>query len=312
MKNIIIPAAVFLTLVAVHCRPKADAPVKAGAATAIQAPADTLRPPDPLWIYVVPHDVQIKDYFRFMDTLIARLDTLTPYPLDEYLLVRANPWVLDTLMDTDYYRRMSKGEFVYNQRLLTVLHRGDTLFGPDTALAALIRRRQAITLIDVNIPEFRLRVLEGNDTLFSFAVRVGQNKKKYLKTIDRVEDLRTRPGKGSIIRVNKYPVWQDPQTGLKYKDTKRDDGRRTKLPQIPWLEAELDGRRYGQMLHPTTNPSSLGKAYSNGCVGCSEADAWRLYYYAPVGTPVVFRYDLNVVDEKGDTIRLKDIYRWKR
>lgn len=310
MKSHILPWTILLLSAWTSCQQPAPSPSSpAGAATVGPASADSAPKPPPAWVYVVPHDVQVKDYFRFMDSLVAQYDSIAPYHLDEYLLVRANPKVLDSLMNTDYYRRMARGEFVYNQRLLTVLHRGDTLFGPDMALAAGIRRRQALTRIDVNIPEFRLRILEGNDTLFSFPVRVGQNKRKYLKTIDRVEDLRTKPGKGKIIRVNKYPVWQDPQTGLKYKVTHRDDGHITKLPQIPWLEAELDGHRYGQMLHPTTNPASLGKAYSNGCVGCGEADAWLLYYYAPIGTPVVFRYDLNVVNEKGDTILLKDVYK---
>jgi L,D-transpeptidase ErfK/SrfK len=76
------------------------------------------------------------------------------------------------------------------------------------------------------------------------------------------------------------------------------------MPLIPWIEPKLGGRRTGQLIHPTSNPKSLGKAYSNGCIGTREADAWRIYYHAPLGTRVVVRYDLRVAD----TIRLKDIY----
>ena len=76
------------------------------------------------------------------------------------------------------------------------------------------------------------------------------------------------------------------------------------MPQIPWIETEINGVRNGQMIHPTTNPKTLGKAYSNGCIGTTEADAWIIYYYAPIGTPIEIKYDLK--NEDGKT--LIDIY----
>jgi L,D-transpeptidase ErfK/SrfK len=71
---------------------------------------------------------------------------------------------------------------------------------------------------------------------------------------------------------------------------------------------EINGIRSGALIHPTTNLSTLGKAVSNGCVGLSEADAWLVYYYAPLGTQVRFRYDLEVHDKAGKIIILRDIY----
>ena len=65
--------------------------------------------------------------------------------------------------------------------------------------------------------------------------------------------------------------------------------------------------RHGQLIHPTTNPESLGKAYSNGCIGTKEADAWVIYYYAPLSTKVIIRYDLTVKKD-GEKQELKDIY----
>jgi L,D-transpeptidase ErfK/SrfK len=53
---------------------------------------------------------------------------------------------------------------------------------------------------------------------------------------------------------------------------------------------------------------TLGKAYSNGCVGTSEQDAWRLYFYAPIGTKVVIRYDRLVINSTGDSTLLPHIY----
>ncbi|MBK6931620.1 MAG: L,D-transpeptidase [Saprospirales bacterium] len=268
----------------------------------------------PLFEYRVPADIRIKEYFRFLDGIVHHYDSLVPYHLTEHILIRANPWVIDTLENTDYYRRIDRGDFVYDQRKLVVLHQGDTLRIPDSLYAAQLQNQINETWIDINIPAFSLRVVEGaSDTIYSFKVRVGQNKKRYQEAIQRVADLRTQTGAGRIFRINRTPSrFEDPHTGKLLKRTKRDDGRTTRMPMIPWLEPEIGGRRPGQMIHPTTNPETLGKAYSNGCIGCSESDAWRLYYYAPVGTRVVIRYDLQVVSPRGDTITLPDIYRRKR
>lgn len=271
------------------------------------------QPPKPLYTYVFHNEVTLKDYFKTMDYLVAWLDSLTPYPLTEHLLVHANPWLIDTLAETDYYRRMERGEFVFDPKNLVVLRPGDALQIPDTTTARQLQQRIDSLWLDLNLPEYRLRIVCGSDTLFSVLVRIGQNKKRFQQIPGRVEDLRTRTGRGRIIRVNRTPsFFVDPHTGRRLHTTRRDDGRRTRMPQIPWIETEINGMRYGQMLHPTTNPASLGKASSNGCIGYGEADAWRVYYYAPLGTPIVIRYDLDVIQPNGDTLRLPDIYGLKK
>ncbi len=293
------------------CGNKPDGPASGSvqATDSLTVASDTVPVRRPLFYTTVPRDIRIKDYFPFLDTLVRHYDSLTPYALTEHLLIRANPRVIDTLENTDYYSRMAHGEFIYDQRKLVVLHAGDTLQVPDTATANALQKRIAATAIDINIPEYRLRIVEGNDTLYSMKVRVGQNKKRFQEALGRTEDLRTRPGTGTIIRINRAPTWfVDPHTGERFTHTKRDDGRTTLMPMIPWLEPEIDGKKLGQMIHPTTNPESLGKAYSNGCIGCSERDAWRLYYYAPVGTKVVIRYDRKIALPNGDTLTLPDIY----
>ena len=288
-------------------------------ATTIPLRQDSLRPSPaapatpPLFTVVVPREIRVKEYFRYIDSVLRRFDTLTPYPLSEHLLVRANPWIIDTLVNTDYYRQKRRGVFVYDQRKLPVLHPGDTLMIPDTARARRLIEQIANTWIDINIPEYTLRVVEGQDTVQCMTVRVGQNKKRFQQALGRSADLRTRPGTGKIIRINREPsLFVDPHTGKKFTHTKRDDGQTTLMPLIPWLEPEINGVRLGQMIHPTTNPETLARAYSNGCVGCGEGDAWRLYYYAPVGTRVVIRYDLALVGPAGDTTFLPDIYGWAR
>ena len=243
--------------------------------------------------------------------MVAKYDSIVNYPLKEHIIVKANPWIIDTLENTDYYRRKEPGEFVYDQRKLIVLKKGTDLIVPDSIWANEIIQKQKASLIDVNIPEFKLRIFEEGILIETFLVRVGKNEIKYLETIGHDVDLRTQPGEGEIIRINKKPKFINPVDGQRYEKTRRDDGRKTLMPLIPWIESQIDGHRFGHMIHPTTNPKTLGKAYSSGCIGTGEADAWSIYYYAPIGTKVNFRYDLTIQNESGDTIQLKDIYDWK-
>ena len=158
---------------------------------------------------------------------------------------------------------------------------------------------------------YKLRIIERDSIRYTFPVRVGQNRERYLKTAGHVVNLRTPIGKGEIIRIAKDPWYMNPVNGHRYFVTNRDDGKQTRLPMIPFLEPTIDGRRQGALIHPTTNPVTLGKVYSNGCVGMEEGNAWIVYYNAPLGTQVIFRYDLEVI-ENGDTIELNDIYHLKK
>lgn len=257
---------------------------------------------------IVPYDVTLGQYFPFLDTLLLKYDSLLPYQISEHLLVRTNDWIIDRLIDTDYYLMEEKGLFAYDNRKLVILHQGDTIVIPDRITTQQICHAIDNTTIDVNIPEFKLRIRVGEELKHSMLVRVGRNERKYLKLAGREVDLRTKTGIGFIYRINRNPIFINPSNGQRFYTTQRDDGKRTRMPQLPWLEPELDGYRYGHLIHPTSNPKTLGKAYSNGCVGLGEADIWRLYYYAPEGTRVVFRYDLEVIDDQLDTIRLKNIY----
>lgn len=265
----------------------------------------------PIVLIPVTEDVRIATYFTYIDALVAKYDTLAPYKLTEHLLVRANPWIIDSLVASDYYLQMAKGNFVYEQRQTIVLHAGDTLRIPGPQQAARLLEDMKQTLIDVNIPAFRLRVLQSDSVLFEVPVRVGKNKTEFLEMAGRKVDLRTRTGEGTIIRINNNPTVYNPVDGEKYDSTKRDDKRYTTMPRIPWLEPQINGIRTGQMIHPTSNPVSLGKPASNGCIGMGEADAWRVYYHAPVGTRVRIRYDLMEITAAGDTLQYKDIYEYK-
>tara|TARA_R110002095_G_scaffold638_1_gene3051 strand:- start:1435 stop:2376 length:942 start_codon:yes stop_codon:yes gene_type:complete len=256
----------------------------------------------------ISHDVIIENYFQFIDSITTTYDSMTPYSLTEHLLVRTNAWIIDTLQNTDYYRMKARDSFVYNQKKMIVLPEGAVITIPDSAKAIKLLNSFKNTLIDINIPEFKLRLFEDSTKRYEFPIRVGRNEKKYLKMAGRVVDLKTKTGNGTIVKHVRNPSYYNPVNGHRYFVTKRDDEKVTKLPQISFIETEINGLRNGQLIHPTTNPITLGKAYSNGCIGTNEADAWVIYYYAPIGTKIKIRYDLNVLNEKGERIMLKDIY----
>ncbi|HCW06650.1 MAG TPA: L,D-transpeptidase [Cytophagales bacterium] len=257
----------------------------------------------------IPRNVRIKEYFKFIDSLVKVEGDLLNQNLSEYLIVHANPWLLDSLRNSDYYIQKKRGFFQYDQREKIILQRGDRLVMPDSDLIASINNKLRSTILDVNIPEYKLRIIQRDDTILTCHVRIGQSATKYLELAGREVNLQTPVGKGEIIRIERNPYYLNPVDGTHYDSTLRDDGRYTKMPIIPWLEPSINGIRYGTLIHATTNASTLGKAFSHGCVGTSESDAWSIYYNSPLGTKVIFRYDLKIKTKKGDTLMLKDIYR---
>lgn len=261
---------------------------------------------------LVEKDITVSNYFKYIDSLVIKYDSITPYKLTEHLLVRSNPWIIDTLQNTDYYRMIARDSFIYDQKKMIVLPKGARIVIPDSIHAEKLLKSFNHTLIDINIPEFKLRIYEDSKQLYEFPVRVGRNEKKYLAMAGRIIDLKTKTGKGFIVSHVRNPDYYNPVDGRRYYTTKRDDQKITKLPQIPFLETEINGVRNGQLIHPTTNPITLGKAYSNGCIGTKEADAWVIYYYAPMDTKVNIHYDLEVIDSTGETVILKDIYSYNK
>ncbi|WP_372745608.1 L,D-transpeptidase [Lutibacter sp.] len=260
--------------------------------------------------FTVAKDIQIKNYFQYLDSIINYYNSTTNYNLTEHLLVRFNPWILDTLANTDYYRMQEKDSFVYNQKKLIALKKGAVIIIPDEKSAKNLLNSFNKTHIVINIPEYKLRIYEDSIKLFEFPIRVGRNEKKYLKMAKTVIDLKTKTGEGKIIKHIKNPDYYNPVNNQKYYLTRRDDKKTTKMPQIPWIETEINGVRNGQLIHPTTNPITLNKAYSNGCIGTKEADAWVIYYYAPIGTKITINYQLSIKNNDGSTILLPDIYNY--
>lgn len=252
--------------------------------------------------------VKIEDYFKVMDNLVDQYRTMLTHAVTEHLIIRNNPWVIDSLAATDYYRLKERGIINLDPKKLPIFAPGQYLIIPDSLTADSLNRVFKQTYLDLNIPEFKLRIIQADSLIHEFAVRVGRNENRYLAMSGRITDLRTHTGEGMIIRHAKNPAFINPVNNRRYHVTTRDDGVVTALPNIPWLETEINGVRYGQLIHPTTNIETLGKAVSNGCIGTSEAAGWYIYYHAPLGTRIVIRYDLNIMDNEGNTMELQNIY----
>ena len=185
-------------------------------------------------------------------------------PIDEYIFVHCNPWIIDSLAATDYYIMKEKGNTVLDNRNLIILNRGDKLNLPDSAEIIKIKLKLDSIWLDVNIPEYKLRIRKGDEVLYTFPIRIGQNKERHLATAKRIVSLKTDLGVGKISKSIREPYFLNPVNGRHFTTTKRDDGIVTEMPLIPWLETEINGVKNGDMIHPTTNLKTLNKAYSNG------------------------------------------------
>lgn len=257
---------------------------------------------------VINNDIPIRSYFKWMDSIVAEHNKTHNYAIDEYIIAHNNKWILDTLAHTDYYYLKDKGIFNEDSQALLVLKKDQVLVIPDSLQTQQLQAQLDSTSLEINIPEFRLRIIQDGKEIYKFPVRVGKVGKKYLSMAKADVDMRTKPGVGEIIRVNKKPTFANPTNNRKYKRTNRDDGKNTALPAIPWLEPSINGRSVGQLIHPTTNLATLEKASSNGCIGLRESDAWIVYYYAPLGTKVVIKYELQGKNDAGETIEFNNIY----
>ena len=135
--------------------------------------------------------------------------------------------------------------------------KGSSIVIPDSIQAKKLLNTFQNTRIDINIPEFKLRIYEDSIKRYECLVRVGRNEQKYLEMSGRVQDLKTKTGEGHIVKHMRYPRFVNPVNNHEYFVTKRDDDQVTKLPQIPFIETEINGIRNGQLIHTTTNPSNI-------------------------------------------------------
>jgi len=127
---------------------------------------------DILFEIKIEKDISIDEYFEFIETTVANYDSLVSYDLTTYLLVHNNTWLIDTFAHT--------GNFIYDQPAQIILKKGDVLHVPDADKANQIIDRINSFSIDVNIPEFKLNILENDSIIYTFPVRVGQTGERFM------------------------------------------------------------------------------------------------------------------------------------
>ena len=144
LSTFIVLTGLFLCVLAANsCQPKQPKPVASVDATT-PTKTDTAAVKSGLFAHFVPENIPIKAYFKYMDSLARAYDTLVKYDLTAQIIVRANPWLIDTLADTDYYRQKEKGVLVYDQKELIALKKGDTLWIPTDTIAGQIIDRKSV------------------------------------------------------------------------------------------------------------------------------------------------------------------------
>lgn len=129
-------------------------------------------------------------------------------------------------------------------------------------------------------PDQRLKVVKAN---FSVVVDKSQNSLTLKNGEEVLKVYRCSTGVGGITPVGSFrvvnriidPPWFTPQGVLPSGDPRNVLGSR-------WLGFDIPG--YG--IHGTTDPESIGKPVTQGCVRLANSDVEELFTLLPEGTPV--------------------------
>lgn len=150
---------------------------------------------------------------------------------------------------------------------------------------------QAVRHITVNLPEYRLNLIENNKVLKTYIVAVGTQYEQ------------TPTGTYRILSKEEFPTWFP---GSKFED-------QTPVPYGPdnplgtrWLEFQPT---FG--IHGTNKGWDINYPVSGGCIRMHNQDVQELYEYVEVGTPVIISYETMVFEEKPDGLYVAvwpDIY----
>ncbi len=145
--------------------------------------------------------------------------------------------------------------------------------------------------IYINIPEYKLMVIDKGQVVKSYDIAVGTPYEQ------------TPVGRFAVFLKLEHPTWYP---GAKFAD-------RTPVPAGPdnplgsrWMEFAPS---YG--IHGTNVDWSISYPVSGGCIRMHDADARELYGKVAIGTPVTVVYETLLLVEKKDGLYLKvlpDIY----
>lgn len=133
----------------------------------------------------------------------------------------------------------------------------------------------------------RLKVLNGRLSLLvdkkDFTLTVLLNG-HYIKQYPIGIGMYDKTPEGVFVVNNKVknPVWYSPEGVFPFGDPKNVLGTR-------WIGFEEKEGLYGYGIHGTTEPESIGKAMSNGCIRLRNEDVEELYDFVKKNTNVVIQ-----------------------
>lgn len=139
--------------------------------------------------------------------------------------------------------------------MVSLLVAGVALCGGDPVAGST---READLTLRLNIPAFRLDLLEAGVVTASYPVAVGEPR------------YRTPAGEFTLTHITWNPWWYPPASDWARKETVHPPG--TANPMGP-VKLQFGGLYF---LHGTPLESSIGKASSHGCVRMRDADALAL------------------------------------
>lgn len=141
------------------------------------------------------------------------------------------------------------------KKMLSLLAAGVALCGGNLSAGST---RQAELTLRLNIPAFRLDLLQAGVVTASYPVAVGEPR------------YPTPAGEFPLTHITWNPWWYPPPSDWARKDTVHAPG--TANPMGP-VKLQFGGLYF---LHGTPLESSIGKAASHGCVRMHDADALAL------------------------------------
>lgn len=142
--------------------------------------------------------------------------------------------------------------------------------------------------IDINIPEYKLRLYKDGVLVSTYPIAVGKS-----ITPSILGDFK-------IATIVKNPTW--------YPQGKDPVPPGPDNPLGPWWLG-LDYPGYG--IHGNNAPDSIGKAQSKGCIRMRNADVEYLASKVQKGTPVRLRYEPLIASFEGDIFKVavyEDLY----
>ena len=182
-----------------------------------------------------------------------------------------------------FSREPSQGAFIY------VVRPGDSLIEIATKFNTnyeFIMRINNKHRTSIKVGE-HLKILKGNVTVlvdksdYTLTLLLdGRFIKQY--PVGTGESDKTPEGKFVIENKLKNPVWYSPDGIYQFGDPKNVLGTR-------WIGFEDKKGLYGYGIHGTTDPDSIGKEMSNGCVRLKNEDVQDLFDYVKTKMTVVIQ-----------------------